>query len=332
MRAVHILSAVFALGAVVAGEASMPALAADPSEFVLRGTDTAWTTPDDESFDIVSEFGVRAWYSSGKLRKTLLAGISQSAPPISRLTYDKLDALSGEAYGRIETGPWFLKGYAGLSRLSKGTLQDEDFEPYTNPYSSTDSRQREGRLAYASADFGYDVIDGLDYKLGVFGGIHYLSETVNGYGCAQKATNPVICAPGDVGPSVEAITQDARWTSARLGLSAQVVLFDALRLGADAAWVPRTWFDGLDNHHLRPDIAPTNESGHGKNGVQLEATADYLITPAFSIGGGVRYWRMTADTKATFVDRAGNYLGTQAETYSTERFGVFGHASYKLGM
>ena len=46
----------------------------------------------------------------------------------------------------------FVKGYVGLGRLAGGELNDEDFPPDTNPYSSTLSDLRDGKMSYASID------------------------------------------------------------------------------------------------------------------------------------------------------------------------------------
>ncbi|MDQ0475453.1 omptin family outer membrane protease [Labrys wisconsinensis] len=306
------------------------ARAADFDGDVLRGTDTAWTS------DTSVEVGLRAWYSTGKLAKKLYTQPAYGRQLLSRLTYDGLDAYGGEAYGRVEQDDYFLKGYVGLGRIGSGSLRDEDFEPFISPYSSTDSKQKDGTLNYVSADFGYNLIKEPTYKIGIFAGVHYLDEKVNAYGCTQTATNPDVCAPGDVLSGVLAITEQARWTSARVGVNAEVLLFDRLRLGLDAAWVPYTSFSGVDHHWLRTDIkTDIQENGDGRNGVQLEATAAYQLTDDWSIGAGVRYWRMTADADAKFgvpVSSTTYAYVKEPETFVTERFGAFLQSSYKFGL
>jgi hypothetical protein len=304
--------------------------AADYDDDVLRGSDSSWMTQP-----IVTELGVRAWYSSGKTAKKLYGAVADSTVLVSRLTYDDLDGYSGEVFGRADLEDAFMKGYFGLGRIGQGSLQDEDFEPVISPYSSTDSDQRNGDLRYGTLDIGHNLLSDPAYKLGVFVGVNYVSEELNAYGCTQTATNPYVCVPGDVASNVKAITQDAAWTSARLGMAGQVTLYDRLRLGAEAAWLPYTSFGGKDRHWLRTDINTTiPEKGDGRNGVQLEATADYRVTDDWNIGAGVRYWRMTADTHATFSAETseGTLYSKQPEEFVTERFGAFVQSSYKFGM
>jgi hypothetical protein len=277
-----------------------------------------------------AEVGLRFWYSSGKLAKTLYAGAGPSAGNASRLTYSGLTSYSEELYGRFGADGFFLRGSVGLSQVAGGSLRDEDFAPLTTPYSSTNSDQRFGRLTYATVDYGFNPLRSRTYQLGVFAGFRYSKDSVNAYGCTQTATNPAICAPGVVGANIDGITQDAQWMAPRIGISAAVLLFDRLRLTADAAWLPYVWLDAQDTHHLRPDLGPIREVGTGRNGIEFQATAAYQITRAFSLGVGVRYWHMTADAKAKFVDRFGNFLGSQGEHFQTDRFGVFAQASYSF--
>ena len=143
-----------------------------------------------------SEIGGRYWYSVGRTEKNLFG--FPGGPPIflSRLTYTNLQAHSGEAFGRLEhLSGFFIKGFAGGGAITGGNLQDEDFPPATFPlYSSTNSDQRDGRLAYATVDLGWTWrSEGI--KLGFFGGYYYNFERVNAFGCAQTAANPFICVP-----------------------------------------------------------------------------------------------------------------------------------------
>ena len=130
-----------------------------------------------------SEIGGRYWYSVGRTEKDLFG--FPGGPPIflSRLTYTNLQAHSGEAFGRVEhLSGFFIKGFVGGGAITGGNLQDEDFPPF--PYSSTNSDQRDGRLAYATVDLGWTWrSEGI--KLGFFGGYFYNFERVNTFGCNQ---------------------------------------------------------------------------------------------------------------------------------------------------
>ncbi len=278
------------------------------------------------------EFGTRYWYSTGEARKDLYDDTGTLL--ISRLTYDDIDAHSGEAYFRLDhvNSRFFIKGYAGLGGIVSGNLRDEDFEPLTVPYSSTDSEQEDGWLGYASIDFGFRFMDtGIDggprLRLGAFGGYHYYHEKLNAYGCQQTATNAYICTPS-LSTSLKVITQDNDWHSLRLGMVADVQASDRLRLTLDAAYT-YSWLDGKDHHWLRPSINPVPEDGDG-HGFQLEGVLAYQVTEGVEIGIGGRYWQFGRfDTKAHFEDTPGGGF-TQQEKWKSTRYGVFLQASWRF--
>ena len=55
-----------------------------------------------------------------------------------------LSAHSAELFARADPTGFLVKGYAGLTGMQKGWLNDEDFTPFVDPYSSTMSTQRGG--------------------------------------------------------------------------------------------------------------------------------------------------------------------------------------------
>jgi opacity protein-like surface antigen len=285
------------------------------------------------NFGWQSEFGGRYWYSSGKSQLDL-AGIP--AFPISRLTFSGLTGHAGELYGRLDHSVgFFLKGYAGLGALVSGNLQDEDFPPFLNPYSSTNSDQRSGNLGYLTADFGWAFWNTPVVKVGAFVGYHYYSERMNAYGCTQTAGNPQICVPA-IPNSVLGITEESKWNAVRVGINGVWKITDRFTLTGDAAWVPFARLDANDFHWLRIGTSfngPTPEDGKA-NGVQIEAVLSYNVTREFSVGIGGRYWVLqTKDNDATahFEQSAlGNAL-PQALTFKTERYGGFVQASYIFG-
>jgi len=276
------------------------------------------------------ELGTRFWYSNGSFAKNLYDDPRFSSNLNSRLTFSNLTGQSYELFGRIDhTSGFFLKGFIGLGRIGGGTLVDEDF---IVPYSSTTSDQRGGRLSYATVDYGYDFLDKPNYRVGAFVGYNYMSERLNAYGCVQTATHPDICVP-TIPSSVLGITEDAGWHSVRLGIAADVLLFDRLRLGGDAAWVPLTRMVSTDTHWLRQDIfGPIAEHG-SSSGVQLEAFAAYQVTDCWSLGVGARYWHMQASGIIALED-AELFIFAMAQpgTFTTDRFGVFAQAAYKFGL
>jgi outer membrane protease len=285
------------------------------------------------SEEIRFEVGGRFWYSTGSFAKSLFDDPRFSNNLNSRLTYSALSGWSYELFGRVDhAGGFFLKGFFGIGSINAGTLVDEDFPPALVPYSSTLSEQRNGRLGYVTVDYGYNLVRTPTYRVGAFVGYNYFHETVSAYGCAQTGGNPGICIP-TIPTSVLGITEDAAWHSFRLGVAADVLLFDCVRLGADAAWVPYAKLVSTDTHWLRPDIFhPVNEPGSG-SGVQLEAFAAYQLNAAFSIGVGARYWRLNAKGGIELEEAAGfPFAVPQPGTFSTERYGLFAQAAYKFGL
>ena len=63
--------------------------------------------------------------------------------------------------------------------------------------------------------------------------------------------------------NVVALAEDDRFNSLRLGVSAQVMLTDRLKLTAEAAYLPWANFKGRDDHNLRQLLVP-EASASGK--------------------------------------------------------------------
>ncbi len=282
-----------------------------------------------------AEFGLRYWYSWGKTQKDLFG--SGRDDLVSRLTYDDLSGHSGEAYGRLDhSSGFFLKGYAGGGVLPNGSLNDEDFFPPPNAYSSTDSKQREGHIAYVSIDAGFNLLRRQDVRLGVFGGYHYLEDKVSAYGCQQMGGHPTICVPG-FADSVLMISQNNRWQSVRVGAEAEVRFSERWSLRVEGAWLPYVHLNGTDFHWLRIGTAPGSftgglpEDGAG-HGYQLEAVLSYAYNSNVTFGIGGRYWNMKTDGNTHFENHiVGGGGSPQPVDWKTERMGIFVQASFKFG-
>lgn len=279
------------------------------------------------------EVGARYWYSSGKLAKELFDVPGGGQSLLSRLTYSGLTSQSGEAFARVDSiSGVFVKGYAGLANLGKGSLNDEDFPPGISPYSSTLSDQQNGRLNYLTADLGYGLTSGPGYRVGAFVGYYHLGEKVNAFGCTQVATQPFVCVP-TIPTSVLGITEDAQWDAARLGLSGDVRITERLKLAFDAAWIAYAKITAADTHWLRLGTSfsgPIPESGTGA-GAQLEAALSYQFTHAFSFGVGARYWHLESRGNADFGAVIPGAL-PQPVNFVTERFGAFLQGAYRFGV
>ena len=285
------------------------------------------------------EFGARTWYSSGKLAKDLYDDPRFSNDMVSRLTYDGLTSHSFEVFGKIALpSSLFIKGYAGISGLSKGNLNDEDFPPLTTPYSSTMSSQSGGRLGYMTADLGYGFAVNPATHISLFAGYGYVGEKVNAYGCNQIGGNPFICVP-TIGASVLAITEDAHWHVARLGVGVEFKPIDRLTLSMEAAWLPVVQLRSHDTHWLRLGSTfgsfsgPIPETAAG-TGFQLEALLAYQVWDCFSVGLGARYWRFDARGGADLEQMIVGLTNpaTQPIEFTSERYGVYLQSSYKFSL
>jgi Omptin family len=282
-----------------------------------------------------ADFGLRFWYGSSKTSKNLYD--PSGGMMVSRLTYSGMSIYAAEAYGRFDFDRrWFLKGYVGGGSFRNGNLKDEDFPPLTAPYSATLSVQQNGSPIYASLDFGYNVIRGPDFRVGVFGGFHYLNETVSAFGCTQISFNPDICGSTPIPNQVKVITQDNNWYSVRLGVDATVE-FDRWRFSVDAAVVPYAWMYGSDAHWLRISDQPGDFSGpipeDGTGwGYQLEGFVSYRMTEALSVGLGGRYWYMQSRGSTHFENRVNGFTAfPQPVEWKVQNFGVFAQMSLRLG-
>jgi outer membrane protease len=293
-----------------------------PGSFVPPPRETA-------SLPFTFEVGGRYWYSFGNLKKSLYDIPESSQFLISRLTYNGLAAHSGELFARADHPTGFLvKGYVGLTGMQKGTLNDEDFSPFIDPYSSTMSTQKGGHLNYATIDLGYTVYRTPQASLAGIVGYNYLGQKANAYGCVQVATNPFVCAPA-IDDTTLAITEQANFHSLRLGVAGELILFDRLRFNAEAAWVPFVKATAQDTHWLRSDfISAIPENGRGE-GLQVEASMAFQATQNLSIGAGWRYWHLDTKGNAEFASAVGAAVPAQPLNFTTDRSGFFLQAAYR---
>jgi opacity protein-like surface antigen len=273
------------------------------------------------------ETGARLWLGSGSI------GAPQpllNSPPLilaSRLIYSDLNAIAGETFARVDhDSGFFIKGNLGAGAITGGKLNDEDFPAfavYSNTYSSAS-----GHFGYATVDVGYDIWRTPGAKVGPFVGYSYYTQAANTYGCTQIAGD-LVCKPS-LGSTLLILTENDTFNSLRIGLSAEMMLTDRLRLTVDGAYVPVVGFSGLDNHLLRQLLLP--EDANSGNGIMLEAALDYYLTSAWSVGVGARYWAWNMNTgMETF-----NFLLfppplTEPSRFTTERYGAFVQSSYRFG-
>ena len=287
-----------------------------------------WQTPA-LSTDWEVEAGARVWFSSGTIGapQPLLDSTGALA---SRITFEGQDAVSGETFARIDHASGvFVKGFLGAGAINRGTMNDEDF-PGDVAYSNT-LQSSSGSIGYGTIDLGYAFLRAPGARVGVFAGYNYYHQHVNTYGCTQLAGDEVCVPAGFVPANVLALAEDDRFNSLRLGVSAQVLLTDRLKLTAEAAYLPWVNFAGQDDHNLRQLLVP--EASASGNGVMLEGILGYDITDAWNVGIGGRYWAWNMRTG----DVGFNFLGSntpltfQPGRFTSERYGMFVQTSYRWG-
>jgi outer membrane protease len=282
-----------------------------------------------------ADFGLRFWYGRSSTGKNLYDNAGSLL--VSRLTYGDLSIFAAEAYTRFDLDRrWFLKGYVGGGALRKGNLKDEDFPPVVAPYSATFSIQQNGTPIYLNVDAGANIFYGPDFRIGLFGGFHYLNQNISAFGCQQTAFNPSICGAFPLPNQVMVITQDNNWYAMRVGMDATVE-FDRFRLSVEAAWLPSVWLHGTDAHWLRISAfpgdftGPVTEEGKGR-GYQLEGFLSYRVTPALSLGVGARYWSMHSTGLAHFENHVVGVVAVpQPVEWTASSYGMFVQMSLKMG-
>ena len=298
------------------------------SNLILPFKPPDWKVPPAIANGWELEAGARLWFSSGTV------GAPQpllDTPPTtlaSRLVYGGLDAISGEAFARVDhASRFFVKGYLGAGEMVSGNLNDEDF-PAGPTYSNTSS-SASGHIGYATVDLGYTIWREPGAKVGPFVGYNYYTQAINTYGCTQVAGSNV-CSPA-LNSALLGLTENDSFNSLRVGLSGEVMLADRLKLTADAAYVPVVGFAGLDDHLLRQLLGP--EAANSGTGVMLEGTLDYSITKAWSIGIGGRYWAWNMNTGSLGFDFLAPRIlpSTENARFTSERYGMFVQSSYRFG-
>jgi outer membrane protease len=274
------------------------------------------------------EAGARIWYSTGKFAFTIV-----QPSPISRLSYDNLQGPSGELYQRLDSPwNWFVKSTIGLGTF-KGQVNDEDWNGFGFIYGNTLSDHKNGKLGYAIADVGYDVLRGPGYKVGPFVGYHYLDQRGDTYGCTQVASPPQFgtgCFNPSVPTSVLVGQQQSTWQALRIGLVGEAMLSDRWRLTGEVAYLPWASMQGRDNHLLRPDTTYFEQWSNRGRGVQLEAAVSYFVTDHWTVGVGGRYWAIWTTEAFDQIHVDTTPLPADSARFDISRLGMFVQSSFKF--
>jgi opacity protein-like surface antigen len=281
--------------------------------------------------DWQADVGLRLWANSGRIGAPgpLFNYFNPPTQPrvlASRITFTQLSSIAAETYARFDhASGFFIKAYVGGGGINSGHQNDEDF-PADNVYSNTLSTAS-GALGYATVDAGYSFLKSASANFGAFAGYNYYTEHVNTFGCVQIAQD-YYC---DVPSKSPGLIQKNAYHSLRLGVTSQFMPSDSLRFTTDIAYIPVSVFDGRDDHNFRQLLLP--QSATSGDGVMLDASLDYLLTDAWSVGIGGRYWTHNMSNGATLFD----FLGTpppffsEPSLYNSERYGFFLQSEYRFG-
>ena len=293
-----------------------------PSAPDLPGPDPRRAGPVPRMWEY--EFDLHYAVSTGRKAFTL-RGNAPYAFPVSRLSYQGDVSNGVELAGRVANayGP-YVRYYAGFGiGDAGGTLRDQDFPPVIEPYSQTISRDRNSSLAYGTLDAGYLAFRNPFLELGGFLGFEYLGQKDVAYGCTQVASNPYVCAPGQVSSADKAVGESENWMALRVGAEARFALPYGFGFVADAAYLPYVALDGADTHYQRLDsdfVRSTPVSGHG-DGYEVEGKLDYHVNKVWTLSIGARYTDLNADGKFR-LDKSAYPVGVyppQPVHYETQR-------------
>ena len=240
------------------------------------------------------ELGLRYWYSSGTARWSHNAqSIDPSVGnPTSILTYDDVTAHAIELHARKNLQRrWFVRGNAGLGGIRYGSFDDEDYAAGQLKYSDSTSPVKGNRLAYASLDLGRElwVTGEGSTTVGLFAGYHYWDERLDAYGATYTVN---FAGASSIDASVPVISNEAKWSSLRAGVTFTTRMTPATKLSIDAAWIPYARLRNDDSHRLRSDFGPPPNlfiNGRGY-GVQLDLELRHAISDGWDLGAGLRHW------------------------------------------
>lgn len=229
------------------------------------------------------ESGVLYWQSTEKFRE-----IVHPSEPVSQLTFENMNSRSVELFTRLDINRLFAKASIGIGSISSGQQYDEDWFDRGKSYSSYSKTlsQISGITNSMVADIGLTVFQKEGERIALFLGFGYYNQKTDLLGCFQLVELFRTCLEASDSRLVR--TTSVIWKSLRVGATAERRMSKRFQIGGEI--VPMySNLSGRDNHLLRDFTTWFNLRGNGY-GLQVEATAKYLVNDNFSIGGGWRYW------------------------------------------
>lgn len=275
----------------------------------VTGSFASWPElpPESRPSSFAFEFGARYWYSWGIMSFAFTNDDPLFGRPTSTLDWHGLGAHTGELFGRMDHKPTgiFVKGVAAAGAIVNGDIEDLDYLAHQVKFSDTTSNINSGNLAYGMLDIGWAYSPVQDIRIGFFGGYHFWRESATAFGaiCNPVATIPNFCGGAgnvEVGFDTAVLRYQPTWHIVRLGFEGKAAITERWSVSGEIAAVPYALLQNKDSHLLRQDPA---DLGPAPNvitdsryayGIEAELFLNYAITPNIEIGGGARYWGLTA--------------------------------------
>jgi len=267
----------------------------------------AWAN-DTEPARPRAELSIRSWlFTNGETQWTFNAsGLDpQLGNPTSKLTYKDNNTHIIELSGKFNFDKrWFVQVDGGLSAaLDRGTLTDDDYSAVGGQhlFSQTTSNITGSGTQFVNADVGYRLRDYPGHRghLNVFVGYQYWRTKYEASGVTQ-----VVCAPSGI-PGLTCnpagtvsnqgqvvITNTTQWNSLRVGVQTEYLLTRRFSIEGKLAFLPVSYLQNDDSHHLRPDLQQNpsfSMSGFGI-GADVEAGARYMVYRGWFLNAGYRFW------------------------------------------
>ncbi|WP_075257939.1 outer membrane protein [Herbaspirillum camelliae] len=245
----------------------------------------------------------------------------------SRLTWDELESNYGETFLRLNhVNHFFGKLSFQSGRVKSGHMYDEDFPAPGGGYSMTQTDIDGLRNSFELLG-GYNLMETGGSRLGIFVGHERRNYSFRTAGLCQLAAATPCTGYAD---DYDYVSRESRLRMWKIGVDTRLKLSERIWIDANAAYIPKVKFDGEDDHLARQFIV--KDEGHG-TGTSVEASLNYSITNALSLGFGARYFSFRSKFgRATAIDLTPNGRPSQLEaSYTDDQLDLFLQMTYQIG-
>ncbi len=264
---------------------------------------------------------------------------SRLGNPTSKLTYKDNNSHIIELSGKFNIDKrWFVRADVGFSVVfHRGTLTDDDYTSVGGQhlFSQTTSNITGSGTQYVNADVGFHVLDypGHRGNLEVFGGYQYWRTQYEASGITQVVCTPsgipgIGCNPaGTVSNQGQVvITNTTQWHSFRVGVQTEYRLTRRFSVEGKVAFIPVSYLQNDDIHHLRNDLQQNpsfSMSGIGV-GADAEAGVRYMFYRGWFVNAGYRFWwnRVVGDGDWKNYPVGASSSSAPLTEFQTMRYGV----------